>query len=333
LCARWIQLGSLYPFARDHSSTGTRMQEPYQFGDVYVAMNKNSLLLRYSLLAYIYQLFVESHLLGYPVWRALYMEFTTDSNTWAIDRQFMLGAGLMGIPVLEKGSTTATGYLPNGDWFNFYTQQRLTIYDINKKNGSSIEFSSLIAKDAMIPLIQRGGFIVAQQHPLLTSYETLKTDFTLNIALNHSGDSYGRLVLDDGITIGNIDRDEYHRIDHSAKLSLDSNNLISGVIRQNVRLNSKFPIKGILVEQIIVMGLDLTDKSQIGSPVLTVNGKVVPSTNINWSIMSGALYIDATSAKSIPIDAEWKIVFGQEELADTETIVTLPSGRKWASKY
>ena len=58
MCARWIQLGALYPFARSHNA-GRRDQEPYQFGAVVNSMNRNSLRLRYSLLPYLYQLFVE----------------------------------------------------------------------------------------------------------------------------------------------------------------------------------------------------------------------------------------------------------------------------------
>ena len=64
LCTRWIQLGGLYPFARDHSGILTADQEAYRFGEPYVSLNRNSIKLRYSLLPYFYQLFVDSHLNG-----------------------------------------------------------------------------------------------------------------------------------------------------------------------------------------------------------------------------------------------------------------------------
>jgi alpha-glucosidase (family GH31 glycosyl hydrolase) len=64
LCTRWIQLGSLYPFARDHSTVFSKDQEAYRFGEPYVSINRNSIKLRYSLLPYFYQLFVDSHRSG-----------------------------------------------------------------------------------------------------------------------------------------------------------------------------------------------------------------------------------------------------------------------------
>ena len=43
--------------------------------------------------------------------RPLFFEFPTDSNTYAIDKQFMIGSGLMITPVLDQGATTVTGLL------------------------------------------------------------------------------------------------------------------------------------------------------------------------------------------------------------------------------
>jgi alpha-glucosidase len=34
LCARWLQLGSLYPFSRNHNENAGTPQEPYIMGPV-----------------------------------------------------------------------------------------------------------------------------------------------------------------------------------------------------------------------------------------------------------------------------------------------------------
>lgn len=44
------------------------------------------------------------------MWRPLFFEFATDSNTYAIDEQFMVGPALMVSPVLTEGATTVTAY-------------------------------------------------------------------------------------------------------------------------------------------------------------------------------------------------------------------------------
>jgi alpha-glucosidase len=62
LCARWMQLGSFYPFARNHYSIGLRSHEPYAWGQqspVYTAA-LISLKLRYSLLKFYYSLFIRN---------------------------------------------------------------------------------------------------------------------------------------------------------------------------------------------------------------------------------------------------------------------------------
>jgi len=49
LCSRWMELGTLYPFARNHNSIGQRSQEPYAFTDVLLNISRDSLNRRYTL--------------------------------------------------------------------------------------------------------------------------------------------------------------------------------------------------------------------------------------------------------------------------------------------
>ena len=180
LCARWTQLGALYPFARNHASIGSVDQEPYRWGEPYTSINRNAIQLRYSLLPYYVTLFARASELGWPVWRSLMMEFPEDENTWAIDMQFMIGDALMGIPILDQGQDDVTGYLPNADWFNYFTLNRLTSFNATAGAvGQNFSFCSSLSDTAHVPVIQRGGSIVHTQVPRMTTYETAMTPYTL----------------------------------------------------------------------------------------------------------------------------------------------------------
>ena len=318
MCVRWIQFGSLYPFARSHNA-GRRDQEPYMFNDVVNDMNRNSLKLRYSLLPYLYQLFVSSHRSGAPIWRALYMEWPTDSTTWAIDRQFMLGPALLGIPVVEENATSVTGYVPNGDWFDLLTFKRVAYY--SKEHGAVGEwmnFSAPIASDATIPLLQRGGYVVVRQQPRAQTADTWLTNFTVHVALRNDGVSVGGITLDDGVSLGNIDRGDLHHIEHHAALNLTASSIM-GYIEQRV-LPSKcsYNISGQYVEVIAILGLDLSAVSQAGQPTLTVAGQPVSLSTATWSVVNGALVLDARNQQLLPIAQSWQITFAGQRGADVQ---------------
>ncbi|MFW6111445.1 MAG: TIM-barrel domain-containing protein, partial [Candidatus Bipolaricaulota bacterium] len=54
LLTRWIQLGSVFPFYRNHSGLGTVSQEPWSFGEKYEKINRKYISLRYRLLPFLY---------------------------------------------------------------------------------------------------------------------------------------------------------------------------------------------------------------------------------------------------------------------------------------
>lgn len=63
--------------------------------------SRKALLVRYSLLPYLYTLFWEAHVNGETVARPIFIEFPEDKATYAIDDQFLWGPALMILPVLE----------------------------------------------------------------------------------------------------------------------------------------------------------------------------------------------------------------------------------------
>jgi alpha-glucosidase len=120
LYARWIQLGSLYPFARTHSMWATARQEPWSFGPRVEAIAREALRLRMRLLPYLDGLFREAAQTGAPVWRPLFYEFPDDPESAAIEDQLMLGPALLLAPVLTRGARERELYLPPGGWIAWH---------------------------------------------------------------------------------------------------------------------------------------------------------------------------------------------------------------------
>ena len=120
LYARWIQLGSLYPFSRTHSMWLKRRQEPWRFGRRVEAIARSALELRMRLLPYLYGLFREAEETGAPVWRPLFYEFPDDPGSAAVEDQLMVGPSLLVAPVVERGAREREVYLPPGRWMAWH---------------------------------------------------------------------------------------------------------------------------------------------------------------------------------------------------------------------
>jgi alpha-glucosidase (family GH31 glycosyl hydrolase) len=133
LCARWMQLGSFYPFSRNHNGKGWRSQEPYLWPSVAKA-SRNALKIRYQILPYYYTLFYQSHNFGATVLRPLFFEYPEDKNTYNLDRQFLIGSSILITPVLSPGATSVSGYFPKGVWYDWYTHRLAK--NNNKPNGA-----------------------------------------------------------------------------------------------------------------------------------------------------------------------------------------------------
>jgi alpha-glucosidase (family GH31 glycosyl hydrolase) len=116
LCSRWMQLGAFYPFSRNHNNFGQISQEPYALGPEVLRASKWALSWRYRLIPYLYTNFVEAAIHGGLVVHPLPLAFPADRNARGIDRQFLLGRGLLVVPALDQGVQEVSFYLPGGRW-------------------------------------------------------------------------------------------------------------------------------------------------------------------------------------------------------------------------
>ncbi|KAL4478287.1 hypothetical protein ABPG72_016599 [Tetrahymena utriculariae] len=115
LCNRWAQLGSLYPFSRNHNHEKLLSQEFFTFDDFGGALF--SFRLKYSLLKYYYTLALNN---TYQIQPA-FMNFAKDSNLYLdniLETHIMIGQHLISVPVLKQGQNYYEIYFPQGRWFN-----------------------------------------------------------------------------------------------------------------------------------------------------------------------------------------------------------------------
>jgi alpha-glucosidase len=126
LVARWTQAGVLFPFFRNHSAVDTLRQDPWQFGEPYTSVCRAAIELRYQLLPYLYSAFAECHFYGYPIIRPLWTAEPENPQLRSIDDCYFVGDSVLVAPVLYEFALRRTVYLPAGDWYDFWTNDRYT---------------------------------------------------------------------------------------------------------------------------------------------------------------------------------------------------------------
>lgn len=148
--ARWIELGVFYPFCRTHTSANMPDQEPWSFGPKVTDISRDVIKLRYRLLPYTYSVFEESTRTGWPVMRAMVFEFPADENVANMADQFMWGEWMLVAPVVKRGQTKRTIYLPKGQWYDFFTGESFA-------GPRTIEVDTPLEK---LPIFAKAGAII-----------------------------------------------------------------------------------------------------------------------------------------------------------------------------
>jgi alpha-glucosidase (family GH31 glycosyl hydrolase) len=81
--------------------------------------------LRYRLLPYLYSAVRECTITGMPVMRALWLHYPDDPKAVCCADQYLWGRNLLVAPVVDQGVNSRQVYLPHGDWYDFWTSERL----------------------------------------------------------------------------------------------------------------------------------------------------------------------------------------------------------------
>jgi len=144
LYARWFQFGAFCPSFRSHGRTWW-MRLPWGWGldtlgpvedrespdasalnDPRIeAVARRYAELRYRLLSYNYTLAWQARESGMPMMRALWLHHPGDPLARRTADQYLWGRDLLVSPVHEKGATHRELYLPEGEWYDFWSGKRV----------------------------------------------------------------------------------------------------------------------------------------------------------------------------------------------------------------
>jgi alpha-glucosidase (family GH31 glycosyl hydrolase) len=146
------------------------------------------LALRYRMLPYLYSAVRECSKTGMPIMRGLWLHYPDDAKAVACEDQYLWGRDVMVAPVVEKGATHRTVYLPHGAWFDFWTAERL---EGGREISRAVDLETL-------PLYVRAGAIL----PLgpVKQYVEEKVDEPVSISVYPEANGAGFLYEDDGKT-------------------------------------------------------------------------------------------------------------------------------------
>ena len=188
LLARFVQLGALLPFSRNHNSTGNADQEPWAFGEPYESAYRQAIETRYRLMPYLYTLFYQASTQGAPIMRPLYYHYPQDEQACDRQDQFLVGDTLLSAPIFEQGATSRYVYLPAGNWFDYWNGNEYP-------GGVTSEISAPLER---WPLLIRGNSILPSAPPMQYADERPTDPLTLTCYMASNGLANYTLYEDDG---------------------------------------------------------------------------------------------------------------------------------------
>ncbi|HKV61357.1 MAG TPA: TIM-barrel domain-containing protein [Candidatus Acidoferrum sp.] len=214
LYVRWFQFGAFCPLFRCHGRNwklrlpwgwntgdpgpveinnynGAAIPDSSQLHNTQVEpICRKYLELRYRLLPYLYSAVRECTTTGMPILRALWLHYPDDPKAVACSDEYLWGKSILVAPVVEGGAVSRQVYLPAGEWYDFWTGERI---EGGREISRNVDLETL-------PLYIRAGSIL----PLgpVKQYTSEKSDKPLSISIYPGVDASFSLYEDDGTSFG-----------------------------------------------------------------------------------------------------------------------------------
>lgn len=117
---RWGFMGIFTSHMRCH---GAPPKEPWCYSKEFLELFRKQLNFRYRLMPYIYAQSIKSAEKGYPMMRAMFLEFPGDKNCLELEDQYMFGDNILVAPLFEDNAKGRDVYLPSGKWMDILSKK------------------------------------------------------------------------------------------------------------------------------------------------------------------------------------------------------------------
>ena len=135
LFIRWTQFGCFTPIMQMHrtvSRSHPLRQYPWGYAEAGESTAQNRALAHFAFYArlhtrlfpYLATYAKQSAETGLPIMRPLVLMHPDDPRTFPVRHTYYFGADLLVAPVIEPNATERRVYLPEGEWFDFWTNER-----------------------------------------------------------------------------------------------------------------------------------------------------------------------------------------------------------------
>jgi hypothetical protein len=131
LFIRWTQFGCFSPIMQMHRQihAGSLRQYPWGYAESGESTDNNRALANYRFYAmlhtrlfpYLYTYAKQSGETGLPILRPLVLLHQDDPRTMSVEHTYYFGGDLLVAPIIEANASTRQLYLPEGEWFDFWT--------------------------------------------------------------------------------------------------------------------------------------------------------------------------------------------------------------------
>lgn len=255
LYTRWLQWGAFSPIMRTHATKDSEVERRiWAYPLEYYYPMRDAILLRYSLIPYIYNAAREAYDTGVSIVRPMYYDYSDKDEAYQYKQQFMFGDSILVSPVVkaiaqDKLYAMQEVWLPEGRWVEMQT-------------GAILDGDRVVSRPYMlseIPVFVKYGSIIPMQPSNRKASEGIGEQLVLTL--------YGKGNMQTEVYEDNGDSDRYID-DRFATTS------VSAVYDKNLKLEIS-PVKGKYDGMVSKRQYEIRIPASVPPLSVKINGKKV----------------------------------------------------------